>query len=286
MMVKKIFFSIMTFFFLFVGAASALDVPGYKGRVNDFAGMLKSDQIVQLEKKLEQYEKETSNQIAILAIPSLEGEDLEGFSIRVTDKWKVGQKGKDNGILILIAFKDRKMRIEVGKGLEGSLTDLISGRIIDSVMAPAFKEKAYYKGLDDAINSIQLAIKGEFKADKAKDATKSRFDNTEMYMIVYGMILFVAGIVGMFHWTIGGAAGGAGSYLATSWLFHPTLGILTFVTVIGILIGCIAKFILEIMLESSGGSYSGSGFSSSGSSGGGFSFGGGDFGGGGASGGW
>ena len=288
-MVKKIFF-LSLIIFLFAGIASALPVPNYKGRVNDFAGMLKSDQIAQLEKKIEQYEASTSNQVAILTVPSLEGDDLEGFSIRVVESWKVGQKGKDNGVLILVVLKDRKMRIEVGRGLEGSLTDLVSGRIVDGIMKPAFKEEAYYKGLDGAISAIQLAIKGEFKADALKKDASSEEAGIEGYFIAYVLIFAVAAIIGMLHSIFGGLAGGAGTYFVTSWLFNPGYIAIIIITVSGFLIGLVAKFILEAILESSGGGggYSGGGYSSGGGFGGSssFSFGGGSFGGGGASGSW
>ncbi len=244
--------------------------------------MLKSDQTAQLVKKLEQYEQETSSQIAILTISSLDGDDLEGFSMRVAEKWKVGQKGKDNGILILVVLNDRRMRIEVGRGLEGVVTDLIAGRIVDGVMKPAFKEQAYYKGLDDAINALALAAKGEFTADVVKKGKSS--DEEFFFLLIYGVIFFIAGVAGFLHFIVGGAVGGIGAYLATSWLFHPSFGFLVIITVVGFLIGMIAKLVLEVALNMSGtGSFGSSGGSSSGSS---FDFGVGGFSGGCASGSW
>jgi len=120
--------------------ASGLNVPALKGRVNDYADMLSPGETAELQAKLEQHEKETSNQIVILTVPSLEGEVLEDFSIRVADKWKIGQKGKDNGVIILIARDEKKIRIEVGRGLEGVLTDLLSGRIIEEMKTPFRQE--------------------------------------------------------------------------------------------------------------------------------------------------
>lgn len=282
-MVNKLLIAfLMTF--LFVGFAAALDVPAHKGRVNDFAGILNSSQVRELEKKLEQYESETSNQVAILIISSLEGDSLEDFSIRVVENWKVGQKGKDNGVLILVAFNDRKMRIEVGRGLEGSLTDLVAGRIIDSVMKPAFKQKDYYKGLDDAISSVALAVKGEFKADSSVKKGDSN-NNLETYLMFLVVTLLLAGATGLLHPIFGGIAGGAGTFFATSLVFHPTLLILAAITVIGFLVGLAAKFILGGISDVAGIGF-GSGGSSGGSGGGLSGFGGGTFGGGGASGGW
>lgn len=266
--------------FSFAGSATALDVPVYKGRVNDFAGVLASDKVRELERKIERYEGETSNQIAILTIPSLEGDSLENFSIRVVENWKVGQKGKDNGVLILVSLNDRKIRIEVGRGLEGSLTDLVSGRIINEIMKPAFKQKDYYKGLDDAVNAIALAVKGEFKADPSVKKGDSNND-LEMYLIFLVIALLLAGVAGILHPIFGGIAGGAGTFFATSLVFHPTLFVLAAITLVGFLVGLVAKLVLGGISDVAGIGF-GSSSSGSGSSG----FGGGDFSGGGASGDW
>jgi len=277
-MINKLLFAFLTIF-IFVGSAMALDVPQYRGRVNDFAGILAPDQVRNLEKKLEQYEKETSNQIAILTITSLEEDSLEDFSIRVVENWKIGHKGKDNGVLILVVFKDRKMRIEVGRGLEGSLTDLTAGRIVTDVMAPAFKQKDYNKGINDAIDAIGLAVKGEFEADAIKKDNSD--DKFGLYLIFLAITLIIAGVVGMIlHPIAGGIAGGAGTFLATLLLLNPVISLLVAITVIGFVVGLIAHFIVQFMPDllclvisgESGGSTS--------------TFGGGDFGGGGASGGW
>jgi uncharacterized membrane protein YgcG len=107
--------------------ALALDVPPYKGYVNDYADMISPQEEMKLERALQSFELTDSTQVAILTIPSLEGDSLEDFSIRTVDQWKVGQKGKDNGVLLLVAKNDRKIRIEVGRGLEPVLTDLLSG---------------------------------------------------------------------------------------------------------------------------------------------------------------
>jgi hypothetical protein len=116
------------------GGAQALDVPPLKGRVNDYAGMISPGVRAQLEMELKDFEQSDSTQIVILTIESLEGESLEEFSIKVAETWKIGQKGKDNGAILLVAKKDRKTRIEVGRGLEGKLTDLTAGRIVQLVI--------------------------------------------------------------------------------------------------------------------------------------------------------
>ena len=137
-------------FLLWASCASALDVPALKGRVNDYGNILSSSTERQLDAVLSDLERTDSTQIVVLTIPSLEGDSLEDFSIRVADKWKIGQKNRDNGAILIISKNDRKLRIEVGYGLEGSLTDLISGRIIQNVIVPYFKRGNFDDGVSDA----------------------------------------------------------------------------------------------------------------------------------------
>src|SRR5688572_9154570 len=130
-------------------------------RVHDEAQVLSSHTVEQLEIQLKQYEDSTSNQIAILIINSLEGDVIEEYSIRVAhNEWKLGQSKNDNGVLLLIATDDRKMRIEVGYGLEGVLTDVLCNRIIRNEMAPNFRRGDYDAGVLLAINAIVRAIGG------------------------------------------------------------------------------------------------------------------------------
>jgi len=136
-----------------------------RGPVNDFAKVLSDAQAEQLRTSLLAQEKATSNQIVILTVASLNGEEIEPFANRVFQAAKLGQAGKDNGVLIVLAPKERKMRIEVGSGLEGSLTDAIASQIIRNEMAPRFKANDFAGGFSAAVNAIQLAIKGEYKAE-------------------------------------------------------------------------------------------------------------------------
>jgi uncharacterized protein len=131
-------------------------------RVHDEAHVLKPETIDRLEKKLKSYEDSTSNQIAILTIQSLDDDVLEQYSLRVAEKWKLGQKEKDNGALLLIVVDDHKMRIEVGQGLEGVLTDALSNRIIRNEIAPAFRRGDYDAGVTAGIYGIERAIGGEY----------------------------------------------------------------------------------------------------------------------------
>ncbi len=132
------------------------------GYVTDTASLLSSSARQNLEILLETFEKETSNQIEVAIFPSLEGEVLEDFSIRLAEKWKIGQAGKDNGVIFLIFPNDRKMRIEVGYGLEGVLPDALAGSIIRDVVAPHFKASNFDGGVTAGVQAIIQATKGEF----------------------------------------------------------------------------------------------------------------------------
>lgn len=140
------------------------DVPPLDNhRVHDDAGVLSPSTVAHLEQSLREFEDSTSNQIAILIFSSLEGESIDQFGIRVGDEWKLGTKGNDNGAILLVAVNDRKVRIEVGQGLEGPLPDAVCNRIIRNEMAPSFRRGDYDGGVLSAIDAIRKAIKGEYK---------------------------------------------------------------------------------------------------------------------------
>ncbi len=141
-------------------------------RVHDEAHVLKQETIEALEKKLKVYEDSTSNQIAILILSTLDGESIEEYSMRVAEKWVLGQKEKDNGVLLLIAVDDHAMRIEVGAGLEGVLTDALCSRIIRNEMAPNFRRADFDTGVTAAIEAIIAGIGGEYKGDDASDVNE------------------------------------------------------------------------------------------------------------------
>ena len=135
------FLSTLFFVSLLANSILALEVPFLSGRVIDETGVLSAESKLSIENKLKEHEKATSNQVVVLIIPSLEGEVLEEYSLKVATTWKLGQKKKDNGVLLLIAKEDRKLRIEVGYGLEGSLTDALCSRIIRKEITPSFKQE-------------------------------------------------------------------------------------------------------------------------------------------------
>jgi uncharacterized protein len=252
----------------------ALEVPKLTGYVNDYAGMLSKDEADRISRDLELYESTTSNQIFILTIPSLEGEDIEGFSIKVAESWKAGHKGKDNGVIITLAKADRKIRIEVGRGLEGTLTDLISGRIIDQEMSPRLKAGKTAEALETAIAKIRLAVKGEYKGDgkTAKDGEKEKEDS----MLQFGLIIFfvITGIAGFANIFLGGSIGAVLGPALGYFMFNVTFPLLFIFIIGGFILGLAGRVVLEVGIAGGGGG------------GGGFGGGGGGFGGGGASGSW
>ena len=161
--------SMLLLFSLTFSSASAVGMPKLSGRINDYAAMISPEARRLIETKLDSLEQAESTQIVILTVPSLEGEPIEDFSIRVAEAWKIGQKQFDNGVLLIVSKNDRKMRIEVGYGLEGRLTDLQSGRIIDYAIAPYFRAGQTDQGFISGVDALIEAVSGEYKAPVKKE---------------------------------------------------------------------------------------------------------------------
>ena len=138
------------------------DIPANDGWVTDLAGLLSSEQERALESLMESYKSGTTHEIALLTVPNLSGRALESYSLETARAWGVGGQDANNGALLFVSRDDRVMRIEVGRGLEGNLTDSISGRIIRDVIAPEFKRGDYYAGLRAGIEAIHAAIGGDY----------------------------------------------------------------------------------------------------------------------------
>ena len=160
-------------------------------RIHDDAHVLKQETIDALEQRLKVYEDSTSNQIAILTTPSLDGEVLEEYSLKVAEAWKLGKKEKDNGVLLLIAVDDHKMRIEVGHGLEGVLTDAHSSRIIRNELTPNFRKSDYDAGVTAAVDAMIKSIGGEYSAEDSGDDM-----STANIFLLVGFILVFVFIIG------------------------------------------------------------------------------------------
>jgi uncharacterized protein len=274
----------------------ALAVPPLAAHVNDYGQMISKQTAAELEGRLADLERSDSTQIVVLTVPNLEGEDMQDFSIKVAEAWRLGQKGIDNGVILLIARDEHKIRIEVGRGLEGKLTDLVSGRIIRSRITPRFQAGDFDSGVKDGIQAIVEVVRGEYKADRQNAAHgKKSAAPPILTLLIFLFVLLV--FVGAISKVLGAAAGMIGlpaiAKYAFSALSFPVLGGLA---VVGVVVG-----LLVHTLFSSGGGRGGGGGgfwggfgagtffgggSGGGDSGGGFSGGGGDFGGGGASGDW
>ncbi len=276
----------------------ALDVPALKAHVNDYAHMFSARTVEETERALADFEAKESTQIAVLTVPTLAGENLEEYSIKVAEAWKIGLKSLDSGVILLIAEKERKIRIEVGRGLEGRLTDLISGQIIRNEITPHFKTGDYDGGLTAGLGAIMTAVKGEY-GPQNQDLRHVRKSAPPIFGLL--IFLFVALIfLGSMSKILGGVAGGLGLPLVG----HIAFSGLPLIMLAGLgIAGFIAGLITSLLFGGygsrsgtrtrgpfTGGGFWGGGFGGGGfgggSGGGGFSGGGGSFGGGGSSGDW
>ena len=149
-------------------AASAQTFPSSQGYVSDFAGLLSPASKAQLEARLSQLEKETTVEIAVVTIKSLEGHSVEDYASRLFEQWGVGKKGKDNGVLFLVAAEDREVRIEVGYGLESVITDGRAGRILDNDVVPHFKNGDYETGILSGVGAIEIYARGGTSPEPAQ----------------------------------------------------------------------------------------------------------------------
>ncbi|MBI5192257.1 MAG: TPM domain-containing protein [Nitrospirae bacterium] len=282
---KRYIYTIIFFLLLFPDYTHALDIPQLKGYVNDYADMISPAVESRLEEDLRSFEQTDSTQIVILTIPSLEGDVIEDYGIRVADAWKIGQQNKDNGVILIVSKDDRKMRIEVGRGLEGKMTDLMSGRIIDLVMKPLFKQGDFDEGFISAISSIIEVVRGEFKADDAPVRKKQRGLSPFLTLIIFAGIAII--VIGSISRVLGGVAGAVGLPALVHLLLTP-IGLIPLIVLAAVGFG--AGMFLPMFSTSRGQGRGGGIFPGGGFYGGGGGFGGGDFGGGfgggGASGDW
>lgn len=288
-------------FCLLTLAVSSQALPELAGRVVDIPGVLSQTQKNNIEIILERYELATDHQMVVAIIPSLEGAVLEEYSIMLAEKWKIGREGHDDGVIILVALNDRKIRIEVGYGLEGEITDLQAWKTINDIIRPNFQSNDYYKGLLLAVlhlSKLTGADESTFKDTKIipkksiigdyKSITKNPAKLIPFLILAYLLGFGVRFFFKMIYQEVGGV------------IPKIIFGLLILISIVSI----IAVFILLKVLVSTfiiafgfgvlgirtvaglSGGYSGSSGGSFGGGGGGFSGGGGSFGGGGASGSW
>jgi len=266
---------------LAVGSAWALDVPPLRGRVNDLAGILSPDAVKRLESALAAFEASDSTQVVVLTVPSLEGDTIEGFSIKTAQKWGIGQKGKDNGALVVVSKGDREVRIEVGRGLEGSLTDAVSGRIIDHVIVPEFKKGDFNAGVEQGVEKIMAAVRGEYTGDGGSGGSSEMDDETSFLLFGSMICLVLMSILRFLPAVVRAGLGGVGmGVLALA--VSTGVFMVIMMALVGVILGIVAPYIFRGGRGGGGGSWGGGGSSG----GGGFSGGGGSFSGGGSSGKW
>jgi uncharacterized protein len=173
-------------------AHAQLAIPELWGtRIHDEAKVLSGPFIAQLEQILKSHEDSTSNQIAVLIVPSLEGEVMEEYTLKVSEKWKLGQEKTDNGVLLFIAIGDRKARIEVGEGLEGPLPDAVCAQIIRNELAPYFRQDNYEGGVLASVNAIIKAIAGEYHAEQVPVQKRRTRGGSALTTIIILIIIIV-----------------------------------------------------------------------------------------------
>jgi uncharacterized protein len=174
----------------------ALDVPPLRGRVNDLAGLLSQDLAARLENQLSDFEQQSGHQVVLLSIQSLQDEDLASFALRTAERWKLGQKGHDNWALLLVSVSDRKLRIEVGYGLEGTLPDATANQIINEIIVPRFREKDFGGGIESGLSAIMQATRGEPIPAVPQNSKRSVDSSLSgILMLLLGSALF-ASVVG------------------------------------------------------------------------------------------
>ncbi len=230
--------------------------PTTRVYVNDYTGTLTEDQRQSIDTKLRIFDDSTSTQVVVVVINSLEGNDVADFNVQLGRAWGIGGKEFNNGVVLLIAKKDRKLNIATGYGVEGALPDITCKQIIDDIIVPNFKGDDYYRGIEEGTDAIIQAVKGEYKAPEGYHKGRSTGGSVlRTVFIIIVILIFLA---------VSGRGGGGGSFMSRRGYTAWTIG-----------------NILSNMGRSGGGG--GGGWSGGGSSGG---FGGGSFGGGGASGSW
>jgi uncharacterized protein len=271
--------------FAFVPHAWAdVAIPALKGRVTDLTGTLTPEQISGLEQRLKAFEAQKGSQIVVLMLPSTKPEAIEQFSIRLAEAWKIGRKGTDDGLILVVAKEDRRLRIEVGYGLEGVIPDAVANRVISETITPRFKAGDFYGGVSAGVDQLIKLVEGEKlpPPKEAPDRASKAGDDPIGFLIPLFFVALIGGALfrGLFGRFPGAMATGIVTALV-GW-FLASVGIAAIAGVVAFIFTLINTGSRGLGGFSTGGGSSWGG----GSSGGGFSGGGGSFGGGGSSGSW
>lgn len=282
-----------------LGGAWAQDlvpVPPLKGRVTDLTGTLTADQIADLERSLAAFEARKGSQVAVLMVPTTQPEEIAQYSIRVADQWKVGRKKVDDGLIVVVAKNDHKLRIEVGYGLEGVIPDIVARRVIRETIAPHFVEGDFYGGLKAGTDQLMKLVDGEKLPPPAEQGTRQPGQGADLQSLFVILLVVIVVAGGILTKVLGRLFGSAATGGVAGFIALAIAGTMIAAVAAGIL-----AFFLTLMLGGVGGALAGgrrggwgggpwigggSGGSWGGGGGGGWSGGGGGFGGGGASGSW
>ena len=271
-------------------AADLVAVPPLARRVTDLTGTLDPAAVAALEQRIAAFEARKGSQIAVLVVPTTQPEEIEQYSIRVAEQWKLGRKGIDDGALLLVAKEDRALRIEVGYGLEGAVPDAIAKRIVSDVITPYFKTGDFTGGIGAGVDALVKVIDGESLPEPDKKWQSSRPGIEQLFFVLLGATFVLGAVLRRLFGRFGGA-------LATGTVVGGIVWLLAGILMVGALAGLVA-FVFSLGGAGSrlggggrfGGGFGGGGFGGGGLGGGfgggGFGGGGGGFGGGGASGRW
>ena len=259
---------------LFPLLTAAADIPPLKSRVTDLTNTLNAQQRAALEQTLAEFEARKGAQIAVLMVPTSQPETIEQYAVRVQESWKLGRKGVDDGVLLLVAKEDRRVWIVSGRGVEGVLPDAVVRRIVEEDITPRFKQDDFYGGIRAGADRIMRLIEGEQFPAARSQRPASHWPSSDTLLFGLIFVLFLGGILRAIFGRLGGASVVGGIVGIAAWVILSSLAI-------GAIAAIIAFFITLIGGGSSRGWSSGGGGWSSG--GGGFSSGGGGFSGGGGS---
>lgn len=287
-----VLFQLLLLFLLLIATGSGrvqaeVQVPPLKTAITDLTGTLSAQQAADLDARLKAWAQQKGSQIAVLMVPTTTPETIEQFSIRVAEAWKIGRKGTDDGVILVVAKEDRTVRVEVGYGLEGAIPDAIARRIVDEIIVPRFRAGDFYGGLSEGVTSIIKLVEGEqFPAPAQPLRRPGSGIDLQMVMGLLVMLVVINGVLGKIFGRIFGPALGSGGAGVLVWLLLGSIAGGIVVAVIGFIMSAVmggSRGYLPIGMGHGG---RGGGFGGGGFGGGGFGGGGGGFGGGGASGRW
>ncbi len=280
----------------FASARAEVAVPPLNARVTDLTGTLTGSQIQTLDARLRDFERGKGSQIVVLMLPSTEPETIEEYSIRLADAWKIGRARVDDGVILVVAKNDRKLRVEVGRGLEGAIPDALAKRVVSDVITPHFRSGDFYGGIAAGTDALMKLIEGEGLPAPQRGVTVNGVHHAIDFQTIFWLFIALVATHALFRRLFGRVAGAGISGAIVGAIVWAVAGVLVF-AILGGLIGFVIALINGMGSRhggwtsggwpgggwSSGGGFGGGGF---GGGGGGFSGGGGGFSGGGASGSW